>query len=815
MFLIITVKLFAAGSFYHFKKILTKILFYFYGKITEICPNFYHMNRKLQFVSLIIALFFSPLFTVAQKIDSMMKVYAERFPQEKLYLHFDKKAYNPGERIWYKAYLFSGFDPSPYSKNFYAELYDAYGNLILRNTAPLVESTAVGSFDLPTTFTGTRIRIKAYTTWMLNFDTTFIYTKDLRIIGSAQDSATHIDPAPMSLHFFPEGGDMVAGIEDNIAFKAEDTFGLPRKISGILYDQTGKAIFNFSSSHNGMGKFLLAPEKQDVFYAIWKDDKGTEHRTDLPPVHSSGITLRVLNANKKLIFSVARPAESLANLQVVVIAHMNQQMVYKAVVNLKDVSMSGGNIPTQDLPTGILQITAFDVNQVPLAERVCFVNNHDYSFEGKVTMSAKSLQKRGRNVVDIELMDTLKSNLSLAITDAEVDGNRPADNNIITGLLLTGDLRGYVRDPFYYFQNSSDSLVQQLDLVMLTHGWRRFKWEDLAKGKSPVIKYPIENYLSLNAEVMGVVNSRIAKDESLNVIFQNKDSATNMLTVPYVNNGRFSISGLVFYDTAKAYYQFNTNRNLSNEAAVIIKNGLYPGVKKQKPFNMTLPIWSPDDSSLIRKSQQVFAEILRIHSQDKKVQNLAEVTVRARGKSEKMKLDEEYASGLFSGGNATIFDLTTDVTAYGSVDIFTYLQGKVAGLQIITAGATPSLSWRGSTPSVYLNEMQSDPNSMKNINVSDIAMIKVFSPGSAAGLSGGGGGVIAVYTKKGRDRKPDPSVKGLDMARIPGYNAVREFYSPDYLINPEPETDDIRTTLFWNPYILGSRKERKFSYRIL
>ncbi|HEX3766721.1 MAG TPA: hypothetical protein VHT72_00015, partial [Puia sp.] len=71
---------------------------------------------------------------------------------------------------------------------------------------------------------------------------------------------------------------------------------------------------------------------------------------------------------------------------------------------------------------------------------------------------------------------------------------------------------------------------------------------------------------------------------------------------------------------------------------------------------------------------------------------------------------------------------------------------------------------------------------------------------------------IAVYTKKGKDRKADPSIKGLEMARIPGYTATREFYSPDYLINPEPESDDIRTTLYWNPYILGSSKEKKFSF---
>ena len=117
------------------------------------------MNRKLLSL-LVITFYFSPSFSSGQMIDSMMKVYAERFPQEKVYLQFDKKAYNPGERIWYKAYLFTGFDPSPYSKNFYAELYDAYGNLILRNTAPIVESTAAGSFDLPPSFEGTRIRIR-------------------------------------------------------------------------------------------------------------------------------------------------------------------------------------------------------------------------------------------------------------------------------------------------------------------------------------------------------------------------------------------------------------------------------------------------------------------------------------------------------------------------------------------------------------------------------------------------------------------------------------------------------------------------------
>jgi hypothetical protein len=768
------------------------------------------MNWKL-LSFLVITLYFSPLLCPAQMIDSMMNVYSEKFPQEKIYMQFDKKAYNPGDRIWFKAYLFTGFDPSPFSKNFYAELYDAYGNLILRNTEPIIESTATGNFDLPSSFDGTRIHIRAYTSWMLNFDTSFIYTKDLRIVGSLQDSSTHLIPTATSLHFFPEGGELIAGIENNIAFRANDSLDLPRKVSGILYDQSGKALFNFNSTHDGMGNFILIPDKTDVFYAIWKDEKGIDHRTELPPVRSSGIVLRVLSSNQKLIFNVARPAESLAYQQVVVIAHMNQQVVYKATVNLKENTATGGNIPTQQLPTGILQLTVFDVNELPLAERVCFINNNNYSFDGKLTMSAKSLQKRGRNVVDVEITDTFKSKLAVAITDAEVDGNRPWDDNIISSLLLTGDLHGYVKDPYYYFQNNSDSLARQLDLVMLTHGWRRFKWDNLVTGKLPVIKYPIENYLSINAEVLGVPSSRISKDESLNVVFQTKGSSTSMLNVPYVNNSRFSLSGLIFYDTAKAYYMFNTNRGLSNEAAIIFKNGLNPGVKKLKPFDMTLPVWSPDDSSLIRKSRQVIDEIVRLNG-DKKIQNLEAVTVRRRIriKSDKEKLDEEYSSGLFSGGNATIFDLVNDQTV-SALDIFTFLQGRVAGLQINTAGATPSLSWRGSSPGIYLNEIQSDASSVKNIPVSDIAMVKVFSPGSAGGMSNSTGGVIAIYTKKGGDKKPDPSIKGLDMVRILGFNVQREFYSPDYLINPEPESDDIRTTLYWNPNLKTGRGNRRIS----
>ena len=108
--------------------------------------------------------------------------------------------------------------------------------------------------------------------------------------------------------------------------------------------------------------------------------------------------------------------------------------------------------------------------------------------------------------------------------------------------------------------------------------------------------------------------------------------------------------------------------------------------------------------------------------------------------------------------------------------------------------------------------MQVDPSQLQSTPVSDIAMVKVFRPGSGVGFGGGAGGTIAVYTKKGSERKPDPMIKGLDQARIIGYSPVRQFYSPDYLRNPDDQNQDIRTTLYWNPYVLTERGNSKLSF---
>lgn len=777
--------------------------------------NFICMNNY-RYVLLIALVFLLPCLSYAQKLDSMMNIYATNYPQEKVHIHFDKNIYNPGETIWFKAYIFTGPDLSPFSKNFYTELSDGDGKILERKVSPIMESTTAGSYDLPKTLKARHLHFRAYTTWMTNFDTAFYYEKDIRIYDKKSDSGVIAPPQSARIQFFPEGGDLIAGLESMVAFKANDQFGLPVTVSGSIQDGKGKEVIVFNTDHDGMGKFLVTPEKGDSLVAVWKDEHGVERRTPLPEIKTIGSVLRAISGNQKVLFSVARAAEAGVEYKhLTIIAHMHQHLVYKAKINLEENFMSGGTIPTGQLPTGVLQITVFNELEQPVAERVVFVNNHDYEFAPELAVLEKSVNKRGKNNIQIEVPDTLRTNFSLAVTDATADGEFPNDDNIISRLLLTGELKGKVHNPYYYFSNKSDSTAAHLDLVMMTHGWRRFNWDLLSKGKLPVIKAPEQNYLSLKVEVLGVDPYKINKDESLNVILSRKDSSTQMLSVPHLSGLKFGITGLVFYDTARAFYQFNVNRKLSNEAAVTFNTGLLKGSRVVKPLTQTYEGWTAEDSIYLRRNRFITEEIARVKPiTDQKVKTLEAVTVKGRAKTDAEKLDEKYASGMFAGGDAYTYDLVNDPYAVAMMDIFQYLQGKVPGLQIVTGngpGGAPSLSWRGSSPSLYLNEMQVDASQLQSTPVSDIAMVKVFRPGSGVGFGGGAGGVIAVYTKKGGDeKKSDANFKGLDRALLTGYSPMKEFYVPNYSeASSQNEGEDLRTTLYWKPFVLTDKDNKR------
>jgi hypothetical protein len=767
------------------------------------------MTKFLLLIFLSVISFFA---VNAQGLDSMIKVYAEQVPDQKVHVHFDKDVYLAGETIWFKTYLFSGFSLAVNSKNFYAELINDKGIVLQRKVYPLIESAAAGNFDIPDSLPAGHLIFRGYTTWMLNFDTAFIFQKNIVITdknGIAESKKSDAAAKTTLLQFFPEGGNLVSTLESVVAFKANDEFGMPVFVKGNIVSSKGAVVTSFSAEHDGMGTFTFSPQANETYQAIWTDASGKKQTTPLPEAKAQGCVLKISGLGNKKVFIINRTADVAPEWKNVnVVALLGQERVYKAKANLAATQVTSGAIPVNELPSGILQVTVFSEKWEPIAERIVMINNNNYKFNAKLTTPELNTNFRAKNAFEIQVEDTLLSNLSLSVTDAATGRQSYADN-IYSRLLLTGDIKGYVHNPAYYFSNTSDSTAAHLDLVMLTHGWRKYNWSNLAMGKKPVLKFPNDSYLSIDARVFGVTTaSPLRSDEQLLIFMQQKDSSKQFLEMPKVGVDKFSIPGVMFYDTATIHYQFEKDKKAEQEMSLAFSNNLYKGDKKititNRPVNIQV------DTSILSRTKFLAERLSRYGSKfDPKGNVLQNVTVTTKVKSRLQELEDKYANGLFKGGDGYSFDLTSQPVS-GSYDIFTYLQGKVAGLQITGTGSNASVSWRGSSTSLFLNEIPGDASMISSVNINDIAYIKVIRPPFMGSFGGGAGGAIAIYTKKGNDVKPTPG-KGMPKTFVTGYSSVKEFYSPNYkdLSNSSEVAADYRSTLYWNPVILTDAGRQK------
>ena len=440
---------------------------------------------------------------VAQEIDSIMDAHANIFPKEKMHIHFDKQLYNQEETIWYKLYLLAEYMPSPLSKNVYVNWYDTEGKMLRQTVAPLFQATAKGSFDIPTDYKGEFVRVKAYTSWMLNDDTSFIYQRDIPINKGIP--VAKIKPVRKTrLELFPEGGNLVYGIDEKIAFKASDQQGRPVMVKAQLMNQKNQVLDTLRVKHDGMGFFFLKPLPEEQYRVDWIDEYGMKGSTQLTGIQKEGLSLSITGTNDKALIQVERTAKVPENMQqLYLLVHMNERPMYKLRLNMTAKTVINTAVPIEELQTGILQFSLFTNDWIPLEERILFVNNRMHEFNSKINPGIVSLEKRGKNILEILVSDTAAANMSISITDAELSGEE--QHTIFSDFLISHQLRGYIHNPAYYLKSDADTITARLDLVMLTNGWRLFDWDKLKAATQPVLKYaPETEFIKLKGKVYGM-----------------------------------------------------------------------------------------------------------------------------------------------------------------------------------------------------------------------------------------------------------------------------------------------------------------------
>ena len=274
---------------------------------------------------------------------------------------------------------------------------------------------------------------------------------------------------------------MINNIPCKIAFKGTDQFGKSINFKGFLIDNND-TLLSFKPQHAGMGFFSFTPLSNHSYKAFVQIDSGQKIITELPPVYNSGYVMNLSDSAGKILVTVQ--SGILSAKEIYLFAH-TREIVKVAEHGILQNEKAIFLFDKEKLGDGISHITIFNDQKQPVCERLYF-KKPSKQLEVKINTDQQVYAIRKKINLSIGVADTkIKSDsASLSMTIFRMDSLQSFDAATISSyLFLTSDLKGYVEDPNYYFANDDRETNAALDNVMLTQGWRRFKWEDVLKNK--------------------------------------------------------------------------------------------------------------------------------------------------------------------------------------------------------------------------------------------------------------------------------------------------------------------------------------------
>ncbi|MDD4922485.1 MAG: hypothetical protein PHS30_08435, partial [Bacteroidales bacterium] len=447
------------------------------------------------------------------------------FPQEKLYLHIDKPYYSAGERIWFRAYLVQAaiLAPMGLSRYIYVELLNAHNEVVLRKKIrPTEKAQFFGQIDLSPDMSEGWYSIRAYTKFMQNVDEAYFYRQKVYIGNSLKGLAgVSIDEktgsynsdfkkttevkADFDVQFFPEGGQLIAGNMQMVGFKAIARNGLGADITGRIVDEQNKEVCTFKSSHLGMGLIAISPQMGQTLSAICEDSHGQNLTVKLPAVSAEHCAL-VVKQNASIInISVLSPNGAARKDTLYLMANLRGLPVFQ---NTLLPESQGISLAKKGLTSGITQLLLLNRNGKILSERLVFISGSDKA-NMSLNLDKPNYTKRDIAHASILLKNSegkpIEGNFSISVTDdidVRIDSN---ETTIQSYLLLQSDLKGHIENPNWYFNPKNKNTAYQLDMLMLTQGWKRYNTAAALEGKydtgrgfpfekGPVITGKVQNF---------------------------------------------------------------------------------------------------------------------------------------------------------------------------------------------------------------------------------------------------------------------------------------------------------------------------------
>lgn len=426
--------------------------------------------------------------TLAEDLDD----YSRQHLQEKLYVHTDKEFYLSGEICWFKLYLVNATTgmPMDLSKVAYLEWLDKDNKPILQAKAGLSKGYGDGSVYLPLALRSGTYKLRAYTNWMKNYGVDWFFEKTITVVNarrSAELSAAE-DTLRYPVAFFPEGGNLVENIPCRIGFRITDQYGRGVACTGVVTEDDQDTVARFQPYRFGLGSFMITPRTGHHYRAIFRLPDGTAIPTLLPAAVPEGFVLHVADDGAGHWLASVQATGASASGDVYLLVHTRQQVKAAGKATLAD-GRASFSIDKTALGEGISVFTVFNGARQPVCERLVF---RQPAHPLRINIQPDKQQYGTRQKIDLGVSlggDTSTAQCSLSVYRVDALQTAP-ETRISDYLWLASDLKGKIESPDYYFDHPEDTLA--IDNLLLTHGWRRFRWNEVLSHDKPLFDFPPE-----------------------------------------------------------------------------------------------------------------------------------------------------------------------------------------------------------------------------------------------------------------------------------------------------------------------------------
>jgi hypothetical protein len=605
---------------------------------------------------------------------------------------------------------------------------------------------------------------------MRNFGNELFFKKEIHIFNSSDSINSNTDLTRLSndieINFFPEGGSLIENIRSIVAFKAINMDGIGCEVSGEIYSSGGALLESFKSIHNGMGRFTLKPLPGLTYYALIKNPQGKMIRYDLPKVLPRGFNLSARNIENESIITLNTNPETLPRYlgrDLLFVISKHEKPIKLLVIKIDSLTNTFV-LPSEDLPEGILMVTLFGLDNKPLCERLVYIRNNELVTVG--IESNKTIYKQRDSVeviISVSKDFGIENEAFLSLSATENIYKNPQASSISTWFLLESEIRGPIENPTYYFNPENPERFSNLDLLLMTQGWRDFAWKYKEISNIP--------------ETGFVISGRVRK---------------TLFNIPLTN---YSVSIGIFQSDKNIITSVFTDS--LGKFKVEIENQLFSGIKR--PFSIAqnsndeyLLLFQADKSNKMIKKKYTLSDTILI----------GEVHVIGLRKETPKEVHVNQSRATYGLPDRELI-VTQELSSIRNLKDL--LVGRISGVYPSGSGirvGPPNSFLLSSEPLFILDGVVVSSAEISSIPISWIDRVDVIMSGKAAAYGmRGSNGVISVITKTVKDVTIKPEDYSITTS-VSGFDTPRIFYSPKHRTKYQPgQFSDNRSTLYWLPDI--------------